>query len=112
VTRSFYQNDRAGVASVLQTGISLPIITQGVITIKIDTRKGDEAIRFCIGGWKVAEHLNLTEMGKRMGIARQTAAERIKNPGTMTVSELRAVIIHAGCSKDDIFKMITGGKSR
>ena len=93
-------------------GASLPSIPQGVKIINIYPARGDDAIKRCLGGWKIAEHLNLTEMGKRMGIARTTVVTRIEDPGTMTIKEFRALIRHANCNEDDIIKMITGGKSR
>ena len=72
--------------------------------------KGNEAIKRAMGGWRTVHRLNEESAAKQLRMSRSTFRRRTDDPGSMTVSELRALINVAGCDEEEILKMVTGRK--
>lgn len=72
--------------------------------------KANEAIRRTMGGWRAVRKLSADDAAKQLGMSRSTLSRRDDDPGSMTISELRALISVASCDEAEIIRMVTGRK--
>lgn len=73
--------------------------------------RGDEKIREAYEVYKARHRLNAGAAAARLAIPERTLARRLKEPGKMTVAELRRLVCAAGADRDEVWAMITGRRT-